>query len=171
MVISFGGVARVEVPFTEGRDIRPRRMSANGLTPMGAAIDMGLDQLEAQKAAYRQAGLEYFRPWFFVLTDGEPTDGPVFDAAVARLRAAEAAKRVSVFPIAVGQEANMQILGTLSKQRQPVRLLQTHFSEFFRWLSASLSAVSASQAFGANDNGVAAAEQVALPAPTGWATV
>jgi uncharacterized protein YegL len=45
------------------------------------------------------------------------------------------------------------------------------FSEFFSWLSASLSAASASGAFGASDVGVVqaeAAEQIPLP-PAGWA--
>lgn len=85
-VITFGGVARVEIPFTEGRDLQPRRLNASGSTPMGAALDLALDQLAAQKQAYKQAGLEYYRPWLFVLTDGAPTDGQVFTAAAARVR-------------------------------------------------------------------------------------
>ena len=46
------------------------------------------------------------------------------------------------------------------------------FMEFFSWLSASLSAASASNAFGTSDANVAQAEsteQIPLP-PAGWAT-
>ena len=79
-VITFGGSARVEIPFTEGRDLQPRRLESGGGTPMGAALDLALDQLDQQKQAYKEAGLEYYRPWMFVLTDGAPTDGAVFRA-------------------------------------------------------------------------------------------
>ena len=51
---------------------------------MGEALDLGLDQLTARKQSYKTAGLEYFRPWLFVITDGAPTDGQRFEAAAAR---------------------------------------------------------------------------------------
>lgn len=170
-VISFGGVARVEIPFTEGRDLQPRRLMASGGTPMGSALNLALDQLAQQKQAYKQAGLEYYRPWLFVLTDGEPTDGQVFTAASARVRETEAARGVSVFGIGVGAAANMTQLKELSAQRVPLKLTGLSFREFFSWLSTSLSAASASNAFGSSDTGVAQAEsteQIPLP-PAGWA--
>jgi uncharacterized protein YegL len=171
-VITFGDTARIEIPFTEGRDIQPRRLAASGCTPMGAALNLALDQLRQQKDAYRQAGLEYYRPWLFVLTDGEPTDGEVFAAAASRVKDTEKARGVSVFPIGVGPHANMELLKKLSTSRDPVKLDGLSFIEFFSWLSASLSAASASNAFAASDAGVAQAEsteQIALP-PVGWAT-
>jgi uncharacterized protein YegL len=171
-VITFGGTARVEIPFTEGRDLQPRSLYVSGTTPMGGALNLALDQLHAQKQAYRQAGLEYYRPWMFVITDGEPTDGAVFTAAATRVRQTEAAKGLSVFCIGVGDGANLTQLGTLSAVRQPVQLKGLSFREFFSWLSASLSAASASNVFGASDNGVAQAEnteQIPLPSPAGWA--
>jgi len=169
-VITFGGTARVEIPFTEGRNLQSRRLAANGGTPMGAALDLALDQLAQQKQAYKRSGLEYYRPWMFVLTDGEPTDGQVFTAAAVRVRDAEAARGVSVFGIGVGAGANLARLKELSSQREPAKLDGLSFREFFKWLSASLSAASASNAFGSSDAGVAraeAAEQIPLP-PAGW---
>jgi uncharacterized protein YegL len=170
-VITFGGMARVEIPFTEGRDLRSRRLVANGGTPMGAALNLALDQLAQQKQAYKQAGLEYYRPWLFVLTDGEPTDGVIFSAAATRVREAEAARGVSVFGIGVGAAANLTRLKDLSVQRVPLMLDGLSFGEFFGWLSASLGAASASNAFGSSDSGVAqaeSAEQIPLPAAS-WA--
>jgi uncharacterized protein YegL len=168
-VITFGGPARVEIPFTEGRDLQPRELAASGATPLGAALDLALDHLEQQKQAYRTAGLEYYRPWMFVLTDGEPTDSHAFTQAAARVREAEASRKVSVFGIGVGPAANLERLKELSAQRVPVRLDGLSFREFFSWLSASLSAASASNAFGSSDAGAAQAqEQIPLP-PAGWA--
>lgn len=170
-VVTFGGLARVEIPFTEGRDLYPRRLSAVGDTPMGTALNLALDMLTAQKQAYRQAGLEYYRPWMFVLTDGQPTDADTYAAAANRVRQTEAANGVSVFGIGVGAQANLTQLRVLSSKRVPVTLRGLSFGEFFSWLSTSLSAASASNAFGSSDSGVAAAEaldQIPLP-PAGWA--
>ncbi|MEV6848583.1 VWA domain-containing protein [Actinoplanes sp. NPDC051411] len=172
-VITFGGMARVEIPFTEGRDLQPRTLQPNGNTPLGGALDLGLSQIESRKAEYKQSGLEYYRPWMFVLTDGAPTDGPAFAAAVGRVRAAETARGLSVFGIGVGPHAQMDALTQLSGQRAPVRLQGLSFNEFFSWLSASLSSASQSNAFGTSDNSVAQAEsaqQIPLPSPAGWAT-
>lgn len=172
-VITFGGMARVEIPFTEGRDLQPKTLQPNGNTPLGGALALGLDQIESRKAEYKRSGLEYYRPWMFVLTDGAPTDGPAFAAAVDRVRAAEAARGVSVFGIGVGPGANMDALAVLSAQRAPLPLQGLQFAEFFGWLSASLGSASQSNAFGTSDNSVAQAEsaqQIPLPSPAGWAT-
>jgi len=172
-VITFGGTARVEIPFIEGRDLEPRRLTASGGTPLGAALDLALDQLSEQKQAYREAGLEYYRPWLFVLTDGAPTDGAAFTAAAARVKEVEGARGVSVFCIGVGPDARLEVLRSLSAQRVPVTLDGLSFSEFFGWLSASLSAASASNAFGSSDSGVAtaeSAEQIPLPPAGCWAS-
>ena len=60
-VITFGGQPQMVVPFTEGRDLQARTLTADGATPLGQALNMALDQLAQQKSAYKQAGLEYYR--------------------------------------------------------------------------------------------------------------
>ncbi len=115
---------------------------AGGGTPMGAAIDRGLALLEARRAVHREHGLATYRPWFILLTDGEPTD-PWRDAA-GRLRAAEWANQVMVFAIGV-EGANFGILRDCSVARAPLRLKGHSFREFFLWLSGSMKRVSASQ--------------------------
>jgi uncharacterized protein YegL len=171
-VITFGGQAQLMIPFTEGRDLQPRVLTTGGNTPLGRALNLGLDELEQQKGAYREAGLEYYRPWLFVLTDGQPTDGEEFAAAATRVREAEGKRHVSVFCVGIGESANLTHLEQLSAQRKPLRLEGLSFREFFSWLSASLGSASASTAFGSSDSGVAVAEeseQIPLP-PAGWAT-
>jgi uncharacterized protein YegL len=171
-VITFGGQPQLIIPFTEGRDLTPRTLTVNGSTPLGQALDLALDELEQQKGAYRAAGLEYYRPWLFVLTDGQPTDGATFAAAAARVKEAEAKRHVSVFGIGIGEAADLKHLEELSAQRQPLRLAGLSFREFFSWLSASLGSASASTAFGSSDTSAAEAaesEQIPLP-PATWAT-
>jgi uncharacterized protein YegL len=139
---------------------------------MGAGIDLALDLVEERKADYKADNLEYFRPWFFLLTDGEPTDGHAFDAAVERLNTAERRKQITVFAVGVGGDVNWKTLARVSKDRDPVKLQGLDFAKMFEWLSNSLSAVSNSSTHGANDTEVAGnTEQIALPSPRGWAEV
>ena len=42
---------------------------------MGEAISTAvLDMIEERKASYREHGIAYYRPWAFLITDGEPND-------------------------------------------------------------------------------------------------
>lgn len=171
-VITFGGAVEIAVPFHEGRDLTPTTFTAQGATPLGEALDTGLELLAARKGEYKEAGLEYYRPWLFVISDGLPTDERRFVGACERVREAEAAKEVTVFAVGVG-EADLATLSRLSAVREPLALNGVRFEELFAWLSSSMSAVTQSSAFGSTDTTVAAgeaAEQVPLPPPSGWAT-
>jgi uncharacterized protein YegL len=171
MVITFGGTPTIAVPFTEARNLTAQNFIASGGTPMGGALQLAITELEDQKRAYKQAGIEYYRPWLFVLTDGEPTDSSQFDRAAEQLIAAQERKSVAVFAIGVGPTANMSTLAKLSS-RAPMKLTGLAFTEYFQWLSQSLSSASQSQAHGSSDSSVAAqeaTEQISLP-PVDWST-
>ena len=60
--------------FHTADQFNPLLLQASGDTPMGEAIMTGLDMLEARKAQYKQAGVSYYRPWVWLITDGGPTD-------------------------------------------------------------------------------------------------
>ena len=168
-VISFGSYAEVTVPLQEARMLEPTRFEINGSTNMAAAIDLAIDMIDERKLEYKAAGIQYFRPWLLLLTDGAPNPEG-FDAAVARLNAMEAGSGVTVFAIGVGDNVDYGQLERLSQQRTPAPLAGLKFEEFFEWLSASLGNVASSSSFGRSDAQVAAkTEQVAL-APIGWTT-
>lgn len=152
---TFGPVKKV-VDFVGAGAFSAPTLKADGLTPIGEAIDKALDALEARKDAYKQNGIAYYRPWIFLLTDGEPTDDTA--AAAARLKEAEAKKSVAFFAVGV-EDADMDALSKLSV-RTPIKLAGLQFKELFSWLSTSLQGVSRSQV----------GEAVKLP-PVGWAEV
>ncbi|MCA9877653.1 MAG: VWA domain-containing protein, partial [Thermomicrobiales bacterium] len=134
-------------------------LHADGGTPMGDAVNLGLDLLRGRKAMYKNHGIPYFRPWLFLISDGEPTDQN-WSAAADQARLEESQKGVSVFPIGV-EKADMGPLAMFSSQRSPAKLTSIgEFQSLFRWLSGSLSAVANSRP----------GELVTLPA-AGWAQI
>ena len=72
-VVTFGTVATVLVPMQEARSLQPVGFSAAGTTNLAAGVHLALDILEDRKYAYKAAGLQYYRPWILLLTDGRPT--------------------------------------------------------------------------------------------------
>jgi uncharacterized protein YegL len=158
-IITFGGAVNIVQDFITIDQFIPPILSVNGLTPMGEAIDIALDHLQERKQIYRENGVSYYRPWIFLITDGEPTDE--WQNAARRIQQAEDSKKVAFFTVGV-QQANMNILGHISgTSRQPIHLKGLNFKQMFIWLSTSLSGVSHS----------IPGEVITLPAPTGWGEV
>ena len=145
-IITFGGSVNLMQPFVEARYLPERRFTADGATPMGAAINLGIDELTQRKSQYKTQGLSYVRPWFVVISDGAPTDDPEYFAQAAqRLKDYEEKKGVSVFAIGVGPFADLNALSKLG--HRPPKLIRkpAAFQEFFAWLCAAMIAGSTSK--------------------------
>jgi len=159
-VISFGTV-RVHSDFQSPDAWTPPHLQASGDTPMGAAIEQGLQMLDARKQVYKRSGITYYRPWVFLITDGGPTDSWRHAASLVHAGDNDNQKSFSFFAVGV-QDANMEILAQISR-REPLKLEGLRFRKLFAWLSNSLGGVSRS----ARDT------QVPLVNPTGqsgWAS-
>lgn len=155
-VVTFGPVETV-TEFQTADVFIPTSLKTSGDTPMGRAIEHGLEMLRRRKDEYKANGISYYRPWVFLITDGAPTDS--ITRAEQLIREGETTKAFSFFAVGV-EGANMDILTKLST-RQPLKLSGLKFRELFSWLSASLSGVSQSQV----------GQSVALQSPAGWAEV
>ncbi|HEX5272992.1 MAG TPA: hypothetical protein VFW33_20990, partial [Gemmataceae bacterium] len=104
-------------------------------------------------------GLHYYRPWIFLITDGQPTDS--WQAAAAKVHEGEKNKSFAFFAVAV-ESPNLDILRQISV-RAPLSLKGYSFKEMFVWLSQSQRSVSHSNP-GQED-------QVKLTSPAGWASL
>jgi uncharacterized protein YegL len=160
-IVGFGGNVRQITEFVTATNFDPPQLVPGGATPMGEAINIGIDLAERRKATYRSNGIAYYRPWLFLITDGEPTDE--WQSAIPRIRAGEDSKSFCFFAVAV-QGANMSVLEKMCV-RKPLWLQGLKFRELFSWLSNSQQAVSRSSP----------GEEVPLSDPTvgpkGWAAV
>jgi uncharacterized protein YegL len=159
-VVTFNNEVIVASDFKTADRFEAPVLTAGGQTFMGTGINKALDLLQARKAQYRANGVSYYRPWVFLITDGEPQGEPPeqIQRAAERVRADESAKKVAFFAVGV-EGANMSTLATVVV-RAPMKLIGLNFREMFVWLSASMQKVSQSQLD----------EQVALP-PPGWGTI
>lgn len=157
-IVTFNSEVEVVQDFVTSDDFEPPTLIAQGLTQMGGAILQGLDMLEVRKAQYRANGVSYYRPWIFLITDGEPQgeSDSIVEQATQRLQDDEANKRVAFFAVGV-ETANMTRLSQIVV-RSPLKLKGLNFKELFIWLSASMQQVSQSSQLD---------EQLPLP-PVNW---
>ena len=160
-VVTFDSKVEVVQDFVTADAFNPPELTALGATAMGTAILKALDMIQLRKAQYRNNGVAYYRPWVFMITDGEPK-GERADAiqeAAGKVLEFERAKHVAFFAVGV-EDANMSRLTRLAV-RMPVKLKGLNFTDMFIWLSASLQTVSQSRLD----------EQVPLAPPHGWAEI
>jgi uncharacterized protein YegL len=158
-VVTFGPV-EVLAEFQTPDRFTPPTLASRGDTPMGAAIEQAISMLRARKDQYRQNGIEYYRPWIFLITDGAPTDS--WTKAAAQVREGEENRAFQFFAVGV-EGANFDILRQIAT-REPLKLSGMRFRDLFSWLSKSLGSVAKSQM----------GEKVTMENPVvpgGWASV
>lgn len=140
-VVTAGQNVSLSVPFTNASNLQQMpTFEADGLTPLGEAVSLALQHLEQRKREYQRNGVPYYQPWLVIISDGAPTDEWQSAATSAR-ELAQNRKLVSL-PVGVAG-ADGDILSQFSNR--PAKALSgLKFREFFQWLSASMSRVSAS---------------------------
>ena len=151
-IVTFGGdkpelildFANLERQESERRQ-KISNLTAHGETPMGEAVNLALDCLEKRKQEFKEAGVDYYQPWLVLMTDGEPNGSDTeLQRAIDRTNDLAKVRKLTVFPIGIGDEADMNCLARFSPRRPPLRLKGMNFKEFFEWLSASVSRTSQS---------------------------
>ena len=163
-LLSFSTEARVERDFSTVSEQGKTNMRAGGATNMHLAIQQGCDLLEARKEQYRLGGVPYFRPIMVLFSDGLPTSPHgEMEQANQRLVDMESGSQLTIFKVGINAQAVQAMLRVLpnpNSRFQPLQLDNLRFSDFFVWLSRSVSAISRSTP----------GEAVNLP-PTDWTTI
>lgn len=157
-VLTFGPVELV-TDFVAANNFLPPQLTAKGDTPLGKATEVALELLKKRKQRLRENGIDLYRPWIFLITDGDPTDD--WRHVKAQIEEGEEHKSFLFFALAAGN-AKLEILREIAV-REPVKVSGVKFRPLFRWLSDSLKSVSHSTP----------GDRVSLPdyKPYGWADV
>lgn len=165
-IVTFGGEAELIMDFANldrqeaERQQKISGLKARGETPMGEAVNLALDCLEKRKEEYKNAGVDYWQPWLVLMTDGEANgDAADFERAVTRTNDLANHRKLSIFPIGIGDKADKDCLAKFSPLSSPLKFKGMDFKKFFEWLSASVSTVSQSMPGEIPD----------LPDPSDWA--
>ena len=156
-VLTFATEVKVVNEFETAENFEPKELAAGGLTSTGQAVEKAIQMLETRKAVYKANGISYYRPWIFLITDGEPTDDWANAANI--VHDGEKNKQFAFFAVGV-QGANMNKLNQISV-REALQLKGLEFTSLFQWLSNSMSSVSRSSLDA----------EIVLEAPSGWAKI
>lgn len=165
-IVTFGGAVEVVQGFTTAANFTAPALASRGDTPMGEAVVAALKLLEDRKVEYRNAGIQYYKPWIFLITDGGPTDVNThfWSEAKDQIKKGEDGKKFSFFSVGV-EGADMDRLTELNPGRAPLKLQGLEFRKLFQWLSGSQQAVSRS------NPGDAVQLTNPTAGPNGWAQV
>ncbi|MDD1723958.1 MAG: VWA domain-containing protein [Methanospirillum sp.] len=160
-IISFGKGVELIRPFTGISAFVPPELVAGGYTPMGEAILEAIRVVEERKEEYKEIGTDYYRPWIFLVTDGQPTDMRRGDSrwqeVTDAVHTGEKERKFLFWALGVDQ-ANMTLLREISPpERTPLMLREAKWADMFLWLSKSLSQISDSRV----------GEQISLESPVG----
>ncbi|MFM2032696.1 MAG: hypothetical protein RLZZ297_1461, partial [Chloroflexota bacterium] len=113
-IVTFGPVNVVQ-PFAPITAMQCPTLVTQGDTPMAAALMRSVDLVTERKQLYRTTGIPYYRPWIFLVTDGEPTDPDQLGSVSAIIKQQETEKRISLFTVGV-EGANMGILNGIGNR-------------------------------------------------------
>ena len=141
-VITFGGSVDKILDFGPINDLNIPTLIADGDTPMGEAAEEALRSLEMRKREYKDEMVEYFQPWMVLMTDGQPTDN--HESSARKISNLIQDKKMTIFPIGIGDGVDMNVLKEFSPTREPLKLRGLNFKGFFEWLSQSVTIVSQS---------------------------
>ena len=136
VVQEFAGIEKVH------RDIQ---LFPAGSTNTGAGVSLALDQLNDRKEMYSRHGVRYVQPWLVLMSDGATYPSqhlPARDAALLRVTSMVDGGKLTVVPVAIGADADLNELARFSPNIPPLSRQPVEYKEFFRWLSQSLSRAS-----------------------------
>lgn len=145
-IVGFDSSATCLTDFKHIEDQIIPKLTCQGSTAMGEGVNMALDLLEERKQFYKDNGIQYYQPWLVLMSDGEQNGNPKeLQRAIERTTALVKDRKLVIFPVGIGAEADMKTMAKLSPQNSPLRLDGLKFKEFFSWLSQSVSKVSVSE--------------------------
>lgn len=141
-VIEFNSTVNVTVPFCPIMSFNPPKLTARGATNMADGIRYALEAAQKQVHRYHSVGIDCFKPFVLMITDGYPTQE--MNGIPQLIAAREEQGRYGHLRFhAFGVEgADMDLLATLT--HRVLAIDNNAFGEVFNWTAASMQIISQS---------------------------
>ena len=145
-IVTFGNGIEVPRDFSLFEGTGVETLVANGHTPLVEAVREAMARIEARKAWYKEQGLQYYRPYIILMTDGYPTSSrKEVEQLPNEIREGVENRMFNFWAFGV-ERADMEFLQRISHQSFPPQKLKgQNFVEFFKWLSSSFSTITKSR--------------------------
>ena len=142
-VIEFNSEVKIVTPFCPIVQFHPPVLTAGGATEMGKGIRYALEIVHDQVRKYHLAGVECFKPFVLMITDGEPTDDVMGLEKLIADRETQGQFGHLRFHAFGVQGANMDLLARLTHRVMAIG--NNAFGEVFNWASKSMQVISHSK--------------------------
>lgn len=142
-VIEFNTDVRIVTPFCPIQQFNAPTLNSSGGTSMGMGIRYAMEAVHSQVSKYHAAGVECFKPFVLMITDGYPTDDVIGVEQLIAAREAEGRYGHLRFHAFGVQGADMDLLARLTKRVMAID--KNAFSDIFNWASRSMQVISHSR--------------------------
>ncbi|MEO8360068.1 MAG: VWA domain-containing protein [Vicinamibacteria bacterium] len=150
-VITFDVEAKTLIPLTpiESVQLPEITVPGSGATFLGAALELVTTAVRSDVLRSSSERKGDWRPMLFLMTDGNPSDLQAYRDMIPAVRALNFA---SVVACAAGPKAKVELLRELTDQVYSLDTTDSAtFSQFFKWVSASVAAGSSSAGLNASN--------------------
>lgn len=142
-VIAFATDVTIVTPFCPIMQFEPPTLYASGATSMGKGIRFALEAVHEEVRKYHGAGVECFKPFVLMITDGYPTDDIEGIADLIAAREGQGRYGHLLFHAFGVKGADMALLARLTKRVLAINM--NAFDEIFNWTSRTLQIISHSK--------------------------
>lgn len=149
-IVTFNNDAQVVEDFSGVRN-QPsvHNFVANGMTEMGKGVNKALSLLDIRQDEYRSSGREFYKPWLFLMTDGND-NGDSLELQLAQKDVNNRIKnrQLTFIPVGFGDKSDFSSnnkLNNFSDTVKAIRYDSIRYADFFKWISKSIIGVSNSR--------------------------
>jgi uncharacterized protein YegL len=140
-IVEFSDTTKVLVEPSLADNFTMPILTTKGTTKLVDGVRVAIKKAEDRKNWYKQTKQKYYRSWVILITDGAPDPEQDINGLSQEIKAGMIAKSFNFFAVGV-QGARMDILQQISSpEMQPAMLEGLKFSDFFKWLSASMTTI------------------------------
>ncbi len=155
-VVSFDNLSKVVFDYKcydqfDGIELNNNHLGSD-FGDVASGIINSIDLLSTRKKLYNAHGVEYYKPWLVIITDGKPIPKICRKKTLAarkKLLALEKAKKVTIINIYLNDDSISSNLtditnkmkektGKLSKAFEPQIIRQNKIDNFFKWFAKAI---------------------------------